>query len=64
MENETTLKDVQKGRIKNSLGFKKVRGFCDIIRKRNEHIQDDVLFPPLYEHRGTIDWLWIDTVLH
>lgn len=48
--NETTFKDVLKSRNRGSAGFKKVEGFCDLIKS--------------WEYEGSlggIDWFWIDT---
>lgn len=54
-EDEATYVDVAEGKNTEGEGYKKVEGFCEFVKWRNDSLGKDCGTDP------KIEWLWIDT---
>ena len=54
-ENEATYVDVVEGKNKESEGYKKIVGFCEFVKWRNDNHGNRIY------GKQNIEWIWIDT---
>ena len=57
-DDETTYSDVLNRQNTISVGYKKVKGFCDFVKWRNKEVREHHLGSGA-THR--LEWIWIDT---
>ena len=56
-DNEATYIDVEEGKNKDREGYKKIQGFCEFVKWRNNELKVDRKL----DFHQKIDWIWIDT---
>lgn len=54
-EDEATFVDVAEGKNTETEGYRKIQGFCEFVKRRNNELSG------CYSEQQMIEWLWIDT---
>ena len=55
-EDEASFEDVTEGKNTESEGYKKVQGFCEFVKWRNNGLAG------IHRRHRKIDWIWLDSV--